>query len=50
MRAVVFSPAEASAVREFVEQKLKTAPPLSEQQRDRLGLLLRRTKTGTKAA
>lgn len=49
MRAV-YTPAEAAAVREFVTAELKKAPPLSEQQRDRLGLLMRRTKREKRAA
>lgn len=49
MNRAMFTSAEQTAVRDYVAALLAQAPPLSNQQRDRLGLLLRRTK-GAKAA
>lgn len=48
-RATVFTDAERVAVRAHVAALLAQAPPLTDGQRDRLGLLMRRTK-GAKAA
>lgn len=41
---------EAGAVAAYVRRLLAGAPPLTDQQRDRLGLLLRRPQQGGKAA
>jgi hypothetical protein len=45
MNTAVFTPAEADAVTAYVTAKLATAPPLTEQQRDRLSALLRPAAT-----
>lgn len=42
-REAVFTNAERTAVQAYVAALLAKAPPLTNQQRDRLGLLLRRT-------
>lgn len=45
MNTAVFTPAEADAVTAYVNAKLAAAPPLSQQQRDRLTALLRPAAT-----
>jgi hypothetical protein len=45
MNATVFTPAEVDAVTAYIAAKLADAPPLTEQQRDRLTTLLRPAAT-----
>lgn len=49
MNASVFTAPEADAVTAYVNAKLAAAPPLTEQQRDRLTALLRPAATARSA-